>query len=87
MKALITKTSQDPHSYEASAQDKLAVSKAGLVVENGGGYDDFVQKIADETKIGSDHVVKAVDVSGPGDDDAVRGRICRRWPRAHQRIQ
>lgn len=64
VKALITKTSQDPHSYEASAQDKLAVSKAGLVVENGGGYDDFVQKIADETKISSDHVVKAVDVSG-----------------------
>ncbi|WP_284979707.1 zinc ABC transporter substrate-binding protein [Arthrobacter sp. fls2-241-R2A-200] len=64
VKALITKTSQDPHSYEASAQDKLALSKAGLVVENGGGYDDFVQKIADETKISSDHVVKAVDVSG-----------------------
>src|SRR6478609_11298297 len=39
--AIITKTSQDPHSYEATAQDRLAISKAELVIENGGGYDGF----------------------------------------------
>ena len=27
--AIITKTSQDPHSYEATAQDRLAVSQSG----------------------------------------------------------
>src|SRR4051794_17803579 len=42
--SVIARTSQDPHSYEATTQDKLAVSKAGLVVENGGGYDTFIQK-------------------------------------------
>ncbi|MBO1266892.1 metal ABC transporter solute-binding protein, Zn/Mn family [Arthrobacter cavernae] len=62
--SIITKTSQDPHSYEASAQDKLAVSKAKLVVENGGGYDDFLHKLADDTNVGHDNVVSAVEVSG-----------------------
>ncbi|MFF2842371.1 metal ABC transporter solute-binding protein, Zn/Mn family [Paenarthrobacter sp. NPDC057981] len=62
--AIITKTSQDPHSYEASAQDKLAISKAKLVVENGGGYDEFLHKIADETKVGHDNMISAVDLSG-----------------------
>ncbi|MEV7661066.1 zinc ABC transporter substrate-binding protein [Paenarthrobacter sp. NPDC089316] len=62
--AIITKTSQDPHSYEASAQDKLVISKAKLVVENGGGYDEFLHKIADETKIGHENMISAVDISG-----------------------
>ncbi|MEV7604718.1 zinc ABC transporter substrate-binding protein [Paenarthrobacter sp. NPDC089322] len=62
--AIITKTSQDPHSYEASAQDKLVISKAKLVVENGGGYDEFLHKIADETKVGHDNMISAVEVSG-----------------------
>ena len=47
--SIINRTSQDPHSYEATTQDKLAVSKAELVVENGGGYDDFIHKLADDT--------------------------------------
>jgi zinc/manganese transport system substrate-binding protein len=64
VKAIITKTSQDPHSYEASAQDKLVVSKAKLVVENGGGYDGFLHKIADDTNIGHENIVSAVEVSG-----------------------
>ncbi|MCP2047347.1 UNVERIFIED_ORG: zinc/manganese transport system substrate-binding protein [Paenarthrobacter nicotinovorans] len=62
--AIITKTSQDPHSYEASAQDKLVISKAKLVVENGGGYDEFLHKIADDTKIGHENMISAVEVSG-----------------------
>jgi zinc/manganese transport system substrate-binding protein len=33
---------QDPHSYEASARDQLAVNDAELIVMNGGGYDDFM---------------------------------------------
>ena len=62
--SIITKTSQDPHSYEASAQDKLVISKAKLVVENGGGYDEFLHKIADETKVGHENMISAVEVSG-----------------------
>ena len=32
--------SQDPHEYQASGQNQLALSKAKVVIENGGGYDD-----------------------------------------------
>lgn len=62
--SIITKTSQDPHSYEASAQDKLLISKAKLVVENGGGYDGFLHKLADDTGLGHDNMISAVEVSG-----------------------
>jgi zinc/manganese transport system substrate-binding protein len=36
---------QDPHSYEATARDQLAVNDAELVVLNGGGYDDFLNQL------------------------------------------
>lgn len=62
--SIISDPSQDPHSYEASAQNQLALSKAALVIENGGGYDDFV-----DTMLGSAHnpgavVLNAVTLSG-----------------------
>ncbi|MDN4645002.1 metal ABC transporter solute-binding protein, Zn/Mn family [Arthrobacter sp. PsM3] len=62
--SIITRTSQDPHSYEATTQDKLAVSKAELVVENGGGYDDFIHKLADDTGLDQSKVLNAVELSG-----------------------
>jgi zinc/manganese transport system substrate-binding protein len=62
--SIITRTSQDPHSYEATTQDKLAVSKAELVVENGGGYDDFIHKLADDTGLDHGRVLNAVELSG-----------------------
>ena len=40
--SIIDSPDRDPHEYEADAQTQLALSKAQLVVENGGGYDDFV---------------------------------------------
>ncbi|MFG6503739.1 metal ABC transporter solute-binding protein, Zn/Mn family [Microbacterium sp. P05] len=43
--SLITSGAQDPHSFEPSAQDQLAVSNADLIVENGGGYDSFVESL------------------------------------------
>lgn len=62
--AIINKTSQDPHSYEATAQDRLVVSKADLVIENGGGYDGFIHTLADDSNIPHDSIVSAVEVSG-----------------------
>lgn len=43
--SLIASAAQDPHSFEASAQDQLAVSKADVIIENGGGYDEFMGKL------------------------------------------
>src|SRR6478735_5904251 len=41
--SLITDPAVDPHSFEPNAQAQLALSKAAMVIENGGGYDDFLQ--------------------------------------------
>jgi zinc/manganese transport system substrate-binding protein len=62
--AIISNTGQDPHSYEATAQDRLAVSKARLVIENGGGYDDFLRTLVEGSKLDSAAVLTAVDISG-----------------------
>ena len=43
--ALIYKATQDPHSYEPSARDQLAINEADIVIINGGGYDDFMLKL------------------------------------------
>lgn len=60
---LIASTAVDPHSYEATSQDRLTVKDADLVVVNGGGYDIFLTEMA-----GTDNpnqvVVNAVELSG-----------------------
>ena len=60
--AIVDSLSQDPHSYEATVQDKLSVSEADLVIENGGGYDPFLGRLAEET--GVESVLNAVELSG-----------------------
>ena len=61
--SIITDPSADPHEYEASARTRLEVSRAAVVIENGGGYDDFMHQLvsAGGTKA---TVIDAVDVSG-----------------------
>ncbi|GAA4378882.1 metal ABC transporter solute-binding protein, Zn/Mn family [Paeniglutamicibacter cryotolerans] len=61
--AIITRTSQDPHSYEATPRDKLAVSKADLVIENGGGYDAFMEPLVKSSGKPADRVVSVVDLA------------------------
>lgn len=46
---IIASTGQDPHSYEATARDQLTLSRAALIVENGGGYDSFIDALIDAT--------------------------------------
>ena len=40
--SIITSSAQDPHEFEPTAQDQLTVSEADLIIENGGGYDGFM---------------------------------------------
>lgn len=61
--SIITDPSADPHSFQSSARNQLAVSKAALIVENGGGYDDFMQTMLGSAGTGVP-VINAVDVSG-----------------------
>jgi zinc/manganese transport system substrate-binding protein len=62
--SVISDPDQDPHSYEADPQNQLALSKAKVVVENGGGYDDFVDRMLKSGHNDSAEVVNAVEVSG-----------------------
>ncbi|MFB7892030.1 metal ABC transporter solute-binding protein, Zn/Mn family [Microbacterium sp. NPDC056044] len=60
--SIVTNESQDPHSFEPSARDQLTVSKADLIIENGGGYDAFIDALIESS--GTDApVVTAVEYS------------------------
>lgn len=58
---VIDSAAQDPHSYEATPQDRLTVEDADLVVMNGGGYDGFMDDLIGDSDV---PVVDAVEVSG-----------------------
>ncbi|MFJ1729937.1 metal ABC transporter solute-binding protein, Zn/Mn family [Streptomyces sp. NPDC088254] len=62
--SIISDPDQDPHSYEANTQNQLALSKAKVVIENGGGYDDFVDRMLKSSDNSSAEVINAVKVSG-----------------------
>ena len=64
VESIINRPSQDPHSYEATARDKLAVSEAAVVVLNGGGYDSFMETLVQEESVASENVLNAVEISG-----------------------
>jgi zinc/manganese transport system substrate-binding protein len=68
--AIIHDSAQDPHEYEATPRDALAIAEADLVVVNGGGYDEFMATLleAHDTRA---VVVDAVELSGlePGHHD------------------
>ena len=66
--SLIDSAAQDPHSYEASAQDQLAISKADLVIENGGGYDPFIDTLLSASGSAA-VVISATDASALLDHD------------------
>lgn len=61
--SIISDPAQDPHSYEAGTRNQLALSKAEVVIENGGGYDDFVDRMLKSAGSSPD-VINAVEVSG-----------------------
>jgi len=67
--SIIDSPDKDPHEYEADARTQLALSKAQLVVENGGGYDDFVDTMlnSDPTK---PTLINVSEVSGRDQDPA-----------------
>ncbi|AUI50621.1 metal ABC transporter solute-binding protein, Zn/Mn family [Arthrobacter crystallopoietes] len=63
--AIIDNTSQDPHSYEGTARDRLALSEADLIIRNGGGFDPFMEQLAAEDSTAP--VIDAVETSGLGE--------------------
>jgi zinc/manganese transport system substrate-binding protein len=62
--SIIDDPAKDPHEYQADARTQLAISKAQIVVENGGGYDDFVDTMLSASGNTRASVVDAVKLSG-----------------------
>lgn len=60
--SILRRAGQNPHEYEATARDQLAVRRARLVVVNGGGYDDFMTRL--RATAGGAPVITAATVSG-----------------------
>ncbi len=68
--SIIHDAAQDPHEYEATPRDALAIAEADLVIVNGGGYDEFMTTLLDAH--GGDAVVlDALELAGHerGDTD------------------
>ena len=68
--SIISDPSADPHSYEANTRTQLELSKADVVIENGGGYDDFVDTMLKSANSDA-KVLNAVEISGQGRRPAV----------------
>lgn len=45
VKSIISDSNADPHEYESNAADAASLATAKLVIENGIGYDDFMDKL------------------------------------------
>jgi zinc/manganese transport system substrate-binding protein len=43
--SILSDPNVDPHEYESSVNDAKAVANADLVIENGGGYDDWMDRL------------------------------------------
>jgi len=68
--AVLTNPNTDPHSYESNTTDASAVASADLIVENGLGYDAFMQKLEAASPRAGRTVINVGQIFGkqPGDD-------------------
>ena len=62
--SFINDPAADPHSYQATAQDQLALVRADVVISNGGGYDDFMKTMLASSPNKKSTVLDAVAISG-----------------------
>jgi zinc/manganese transport system substrate-binding protein len=68
--SILSDPNADPHQYEADAKTGVAISKAQLVVENGLGYDDFMDKLLAASPTSNRTVLNAADVMKISGSDA-----------------
>jgi zinc/manganese transport system substrate-binding protein len=62
--SIIDDPAQDPHQFEANGRVQLALSRADIVIVNGGGYDDFATNMLEASGNEDAVVITAVDQSG-----------------------
>jgi len=59
----------DPHEYEATAADSVAVARANYVIINGAGYDTWAQKLIDANPSANRRVLNVADLLGKKQGD------------------
>jgi zinc/manganese transport system substrate-binding protein len=62
--SIIDDPAKDPHEYQADARTQLAISRAQVVIENGGGYDEFVGTMISASGNTTAAIINAVKLSG-----------------------
>ena len=62
--SILSDPNTDPHTFEASAQVAQTISEAGLIVQNGLGYDSFMSKLEAASPNSSRTVITAQTVLG-----------------------
>src|SRR3954452_8628620 len=60
----------DPHLFTADTETALEVARAGLVIQNGAGYDTFMNRLEAAAPSGGRAIVTVADVLGVRGADA-----------------
>ena len=68
--SILTDPNADPHLYEPGTRNGLAVAQARLVIQNGVGYDAFMQRLEDASPSSKRAVITIADVLGVHGKDA-----------------
>jgi len=68
--SILSDPSADPHLFEPQTRNGLAVARATLVIQNGAGYDAFMQRLEDASPSSTRRVVTIADALGVHGKDA-----------------
>jgi len=61
--SILSDPNVDPHEYESSVNDARAIASADLVIENSGGYDDWMDKLLSASTSSRRVLLKGFDIA------------------------
>jgi zinc/manganese transport system substrate-binding protein len=61
--SILSDPNVDPHEYESSVEDAKALAEADLIIENGGGYDDWMDKLLSASPSSRRVLLKGFDIA------------------------
>jgi len=61
--SILSDPNVDPHEYESSVEDARALAAADLVIENSGGYDDWMDKLLSASPSSRRVLLKGFDIA------------------------
>jgi zinc/manganese transport system substrate-binding protein len=61
--SILSDPNVDPHEYESSVEDAKAIAEADLIIENSGGYDDWMDKLLSASPSSRRVLLKGFDIA------------------------